>query len=52
MTILQQLINNFGFRLIEETNWNRIYRNEDNVLIYNIVTRLIKIKPIYKNLIK
>lgn len=41
----EKLIRMLEMRFIERTKHNEIYQNETHVLIFNVVTGIIKIKP-------
>ena len=40
-----KLIELFNFKFISKTKWNEVWENDYFTMIYNSMTKLIKIKP-------
>lgn len=41
----EKLVKQFNLRFLRKTNWNEIYENDTHVFIFNVTTKIVKIKP-------
>ena len=42
-----ELIETYHMTFVSETKWNEVYENDEYVLIWNRLTKIIKLKPKY-----
>lgn len=40
-----ELIERYNMKFVSETKWNEVYESDEYILIWNRLTKLIKIKP-------
>lgn len=40
-----ELIGRYNMKFVSETKWNEVYESDEYIMIWNRLTKLIKIKP-------